>query len=247
MSFTVTIPVANINTANTALQSAGWGPNNFSVPLWTNGSMPSVASLHHIGNDTAFRSACVALVGATVRDYGQLVVGMDATATAVGGRWGNNAPLLQGNVTPGLYRATTADGGALWWVIQAFDRTVFNAALTTYPALVTPARTPGEVTVWVQPLGGSDSYQAVNPFTGLPDRVSHNGKVWDCLISTNTNQPGVANWREVVTNGYPAWLQPTGAGDAYSVGFRVTHLGQNWQNTSPVNTNAPGVFGWVVI
>lgn len=195
MSFTVTIPVANINTANTALQSAGWGPNNFSVPLWTNGSMPSVASLHHIGNDTAFRSACTALAGATVRDYGNLVVGMDATATAVGARWGGNAPLLQGNVTPGLYRAIPADGGALWWVIQAFNRTTFNAALSTYPALVRQARVPGEVSPWVQPIDQFDAYWTKNAFTGLPDRVTHNGRLWRSIVAEATPNvwaPGTA-------------------------------------------------------
>lgn len=196
MSFTVTIPVANINTANTALQSAGWGPNNFSVPLWTNGPMPSVASLHHIGNDTAFRSACTALAGATVRDYGNLVVGMDATTTAVGGRWGGNAPLLQGNVTPGLYRAIPADGGALWWVIQAFNRTTFNAALSTYPALVRQARVPGEVAPWVQPLDQFDAYFTVNAFTGQPDRAIFNGRVYRSAVPTVPNvwQPGGAEW-----------------------------------------------------
>lgn len=195
MSFTVTIPVANINAANTALQSAGWGPNNFSIPLWTNGSMPSVASLHHIGNDTAFRSACTALAGATIRDYGNLVVGMDATATAVGGRWGGNAPLLQGNVTPGLYRAIPADGGALWWVIQAFNRTTFNAALSTYPALVRQARVPGEVSPWVQPIDQFDAYWTKNSFTGLPDRVTHNGRLWRSIVAEATPNvwaPGTA-------------------------------------------------------
>lgn len=195
MSFTVTIPVANINTANTALQSAGWGPNNFSVPLWTNGTMPSVASLHHIGNDTAFRSACTALAGATVRDYGNLVVGMDATATAVGGRWGGNAPLLQGNVIPGLYRAIPTDGGALWWVIQAFNRTTFNAALSTYPALVRQARVPGEVSPWVQPIDQFDAYWTKNAFTGLPDRVTHNGRLWRSIVAETTPNvwaPGTA-------------------------------------------------------
>ena len=195
MSFTVTIPVDSINTANTALQSAGWGPNNFSVPLWTNGAMPSIASLHHIGNDPAFRSACTALAGATVRDYGNLVVGMDATATAVGGRWGGDAPLLQGNVTPGLYRAIPADGGALWWVIQAFNRTTFNAALSTYPALVRQARVPGEVSPWVQPIDQFDAYWTKNSFTGLPDRVTHNGRLWRSIVAEATPNvwaPGTA-------------------------------------------------------
>lgn len=195
MTFTVTIPVANITTANTILQTAGWGPNNFSVPLWTNGVMPSVASLHHIGNDPAFRIACAALVGATVRDYGQLIVGMDDTATAVGARWGGNAPLLQGSVTPGLYRAIPADGGSLWWVIQAFNRTTFNLALSTYPALVRQARVPGEVSPWVQPVDQFDAYWTKNAFTGLPDRVTHNGRLWRSIVAEETPNvwtPGTA-------------------------------------------------------
>ena len=195
MSFSVTIPVANIAAANAALQAAGWGLGNFSVPLWSGGAMPSIAALHHIGNDAAFRSACVALAGATVRDYGQLVVGMDATATAAGGRWGGNAPLLQGNVTPGLYRAIPADGGALWWVIQAFNRTTFNAALSTYPALVRQARVPGEVSPWVQPIDQFDAYWTKNAFTGLPDRVTHNGRLWRSIVAEATPNvwaPGTA-------------------------------------------------------
>lgn len=178
MSFSVTIPVANIAAANAALQAAGWGPGNFTVPVWTSGAMPVVAALHHIGNDVAFRAACVALAGATVRDYGQLAVGMDATATAAGGRWGGNAPLLQGQVTPGLYRAVPADGGGLWTVIQAFDRAVFGAALSTYPALVRQARVPGEVAPWVAPIDANDAYKLVNPFTGQPDRATFAGRAY---------------------------------------------------------------------
>jgi len=33
MSFSVTIPVANITAANAALQAAGWGPGNFSATI----------------------------------------------------------------------------------------------------------------------------------------------------------------------------------------------------------------------
>lgn len=197
MSFSASIPVANMDAANAALQAAGWGPNNFSVPLWTSGALPTVAALHHIGNDVAFRAACAALGGATVRDYGHLVVGMDATATAVGGRWGGNAPPLQGNVTPGLYRDPA--GGALWWVIQAFDRAVFNAALTTYPALVRKAKVPGLIEPWVQPVDQFDAYWTKNAFTGQPDRVTHNGRIWRSAVASVPNVwvPGAgAEWAD---------------------------------------------------
>lgn len=195
MSFSVTIPVANIAAANAALQAAGWGPGNFTVPVWTSGAMPVVAALHHIGNDVAFRAACVALAGATVRDYGQLAVGMDSTATAAGGRWGGNAPLLQGQVTPGLYRAVPADGGGLWTVIQAFDRAVFTNPLADIPALVRKAKVPGLIEPWVQPIDQFDAYWTKNAFTGQPDRVTHNGRIWRSVVAEATPNvwaPGTA-------------------------------------------------------
>ncbi|MGL6208718.1 MAG: hypothetical protein ACRC14_02670 [Paracoccaceae bacterium] len=204
MSFTVEIPVANLATARATLAGLNRGPNNFNVPLYTTagGVQPVLACIHHIGTDAAFRAQCVALPGAVVRDYAPLTVSMDATATAAGARWGSNAPLLQGAVTPGLYRATVADGGALWTVIQAFNRTTFNLPLNTptnpYPALLTQARTPGEVTIWVQPLGAFDAYRPVNVFSGQPDRVTHLGQTWRCTqgdgAGNNVFEPGVFGW-----------------------------------------------------
>ena len=197
MSFTAETPAANLAAANAALAIANggrWGSGNFSVPVWTSGATPSVAVLHHLPNDPAFRAACAAVPGVTVRDYGQLVIGMGATVAAIGGRWGGNAPLLQGQVTPGLYRAVPADGGALWWVIQPFDRTVFGAALSTYPALVRRARVPGEVAPWVQPLDQFDAYWTKNEWTQQPDRVTHNGRLWRSIVANVPNvwAPGTA-------------------------------------------------------
>jgi hypothetical protein len=51
-------------------------------------------------------------------------------------------------------------------------------------------------------------------------------------------------------DGPPAWIQPTGAQDAYPLldvfgnPARVTFNGQVWQNTTAANTFQPGVFGW---
>lgn len=197
MSFTASTPIANLTAARAALAAAGWGPNNFEVPVYTNGALPSVAALHHIGNDAAFRAACAALAGATVRDYAGLTVGMDATALALGGRWGQNAPLLQGQVTPGLYRAIPADGGELWNVIQPFDRGVYNLALTTYPALVQRARDPYVIAPWTQP-SAENAYKLVEPFTQQPERVTHKGLRWRVSqadgAGNNTWEPGVFGW-----------------------------------------------------
>lgn len=42
-----------------------------------------------------------------------------------------------------------------------------------------------------------------------------------------------------------AWVQPTGAQDAYEAGAVVTHNGQTWDNThGDGNVWEPGEFGW---
>ena len=45
----------------------------------------------------------------------------------------------------------------------------------------------------------------------------------------------------------PAWVQPTGAQDAYQLGDKVTHNGFTWESTYANNVWEPGVFGWVKI
>jgi hypothetical protein len=81
----------------------------------------------------------------------------------------------------------------------------------------------------------------------IGDERLHDGTTWVSLIDYNVWEPPVG-WREVVSEGYPAWVQPTGAHDAYPLNFRVTHNGQDWENTgSTANVWEPGVFGWVVI
>ena len=79
------------------------------------------------------------------------------------------------------------------------------------------------------------------------DRRTYDGKTWESLLDYNVWQPPVG-WREIVSEGYPAWVQPTGAHDAYKLGDRVTYNGANWENTgSAANVWAPGVFGWTAL
>ena len=43
----------------------------------------------------------------------------------------------------------------------------------------------------------------------------------------------------------PAWVQPTGAHDAYALGAKVTHNGKTWESTVDANVWEPaGVSGW---
>ncbi len=78
------------------------------------------------------------------------------------------------------------------------------------------------------------------------DQWSFEGKLWESLVDYNVWVPPVG-WREVVTEGYPDWVQPTGAHDAYDLGERVTHNTQDWESQYASNVWEPGVFGWITI
>ena len=59
--------------------------------------------------------------------------------------------------------------------------------------------------------------------------------------------PGVSGWREVVAEGYPAWVQPTGGHDTYSIGDRVTFEGSDYESTIDGNIWSPTAYpqGWL--
>lgn len=103
-----------------------------------------------------------------------------------------------------------------------------------------------DVPAWIQPTGAHDAYaeDAV---------VQHGGDYWRSTTAANVWTPGVSGWRRVAmvapdgTVTIPAWVQPSGAGDAYALGARVTHNGQTWESTVAANVWAPGVYGWVVV
>ena len=50
----------------------------------------------------------------------------------------------------------------------------------------------------------------------------------------------------VTEDGYPEWVQPIGAHDAYTKGNKVSHNEKNWISTSDGNVWEPGVYGWIV-
>lgn len=95
---------------------------------------------------------------------------------------------------------------------------------------------------WRQPEGAHDAYP-------LAFQVTFGGKTWESLTPANVWEPGVSGWREVVppAAGPAAWVQPTGAHDAYAQGAKVTHKGQTWQSTVAANSWEPGVYGWTVV
>ena len=111
-----------------------------------------------------------------------------------------------------------------------------EAILDATAALITDAHTDGQP--WVQPTGVHDAYTK-----GIT--VKHDGKTWESIVFANVWAPGVSGWREVVSDGgVAAWVQPTGAHDAYQTGDRVTHNNKTWVSTHANNVWEPGVFGW---
>jgi len=231
MSFSAVISVADMAAANATLESQGFGPGNFSVPVY-DGPRATHATLH-AWTDAAFQSAVEAIPGVTVSTTGATPAERVENALSGLGEWGGNAPLLEGQVSPGLHR--DADG-ALWWVIQPYDTNTWPDP-AIIPALVRRARTPGEVMEWVQPIDQFDAYLLEDPFTGQPERVTHDGSRWETLVDNNVWEPGTdpALWREIDEDGNPveppqaelpeAWSMGGGTGTAgsYNLGDLVTH------------------------
>ncbi len=255
MSLVAIIPVASLIAANAALESQDFGPSNFSVPVY-GGTGVTHAALH-AWDDPAFLAALKLLPNVVVDDgtqaEGQPPASTDpitrtkALIEAQGAQWGAQAPALpsSGNVTAGgLYRHE--DG--LWSVIQTFNRSTYGAHPSTYPALIRRVRDPHKREPWRQPIDQYDSYKLVNPFTGKADETEHGGKLWRTKVDNNVWEPAAGSlWDEIDADGnvvvppeppaneYPAWIQPTGAHDAYKIGDKVTFKGKRY--TSKINGN----------
>jgi hypothetical protein len=92
---------------------------------------------------------------------------------------------------------------------------------------------------WLQPEGAHNAYRE-------GARVTHGGKQWVSLLNANVWEPGASGWTEVVAEGEEpaAWVQPTGAHDAYSTGDRVTHNDFIWISDVDANVWEPSVYGW---
>ena len=74
---------------------------------------------------------------------------------------------------------------------------------------------------------------------------THGGKLWVSLMDWNVYPPPIG-WREIVAQGYPAWVQPVGAVDAYPLGGKVSFNGKNYESVIAANVWSPAVYpaGW---
>jgi hypothetical protein len=224
MSMCAIIPVENLFSANATLEAAGFGQNNFSVSAYA-GPGATHAALH-AWDDVAFEAAVQAIPGVVVDiGSGDPVTRSQALITAQGAQWGDQAPALptSGNALANtLYRYDDT----LWWCIQTFSRTTYNAHPNTYPALIRRVRNPQAVESWQQPIDQYDSYRALNPFTGQPDQATHNGQTWYVTgvdgSGNNVWEPGTYGWTVVGQEPGPSetWVD-TGVTIAQLIGAGV--------------------------
>jgi len=197
MSISAIVPVANLLATNAALEAAGHGPNNFSVPAYTGPSATHAAL--HCWDSPAFLASLQAIPEVTILSDGDLdpVARTLVVIENAGAQWGEQSLELpsSGTVTAGtLYRFDES----LWYVIQTFNRSTYNAHPSTYPALIRRVRNPQVVEPWQQPLDQYDAYRLINPFTGEADRTTHDGQTWYVTgvdgSGNNVWEPGVFGW-----------------------------------------------------
>lgn len=182
------------------LETAGFGPRNFSVPAY--GATGATHAALHAWGDPAFVAAVKATPGVVWEESeGDPVSRTQALIAAQGAKWGDQAPMLptSGNATAGtLYAYDRSGTRELWYCIQTFSRSTYGDLPEAYPALIRRIRVPGTVAEWVQPIDQYDAYKLGNPFTGKPDECTHNGFTWYVSQAdgsgNNVWQPGVFGW-----------------------------------------------------
>jgi hypothetical protein len=68
MGFSAIIPAALQADANAKLEAAGFGPENFSVPLWSGDNpVPAYYGLNEGGDLPAFKDACEIISNVSIR------------------------------------------------------------------------------------------------------------------------------------------------------------------------------------
>lgn len=201
MNTTALLKFADEPTAIAALaqyrDANGWITGSHTHALDPIGTLYTPAVLNP---DGTVKTPAVALPGWHCNLIGDVPAAADSARTGpvtplrlyAGSSWAQAAPLLTGNVTPGLYQDAS---GVAWVVIQAYNADVYTDP-TAIPALVHKLRLPGGD--WVQPLS-TNPYRLMNPYTGQPDDCYHGGKHWVTLVDNNVWEPGAVGseklWR----------------------------------------------------
>lgn len=86
----------------------------------------------------------------------------------------------------------------------------------------------------------------------IDERIEYGGTLYRC-VQAHTSQADwtppdtPALWTVVSLEEWPAWVQPTGAHDAYAAGAKVSHNGKHWTSDVEANVWEPGVYGWTEV
>lgn len=86
------------------------------------------------------------------------------------------------------------------------------------------------------------------------NRYQHNGELYKVVQPTvfqEQYEPGAEGTSSIFVKisleEWPAWVQPTGAHDAYAKDDKVTHNDKKWISDVDANTWEPGVYGWTEV
>ena len=82
----------------------------------------------------------------------------------------------------------------------------------------------------------------------------YKGSLYKCVQAHNstanwTPDTAVSLWSKTSdpAEEWPAWSQPVGAHDAYSIDEKVSHNGKHWKSDAANNVWEPGVYGWTEV
>ena len=165
------------------------------MPAFGNGN-PTHGCLHDWGTKPAFVAAIKAQAGVTWNEgTGDPAARLRTLLAAANAQWGAEAPPLPSSGMTVAGRHYRFNETELWLSIVAFDRSIWTGPPSGLAAsIIRRARWPGEILPWVQPIDQFDAYFTVNKFTGQPDRVTHNGRLWRSIVANVPNvwPPGTA-------------------------------------------------------
>ena len=96
-----------------------------------------------------------------------------------------------------------------------------------------------------------NTYECVSDTVYSPDEYAQAWRVIGEASEPDGGEGGESGGEEDVqepsTEEYPAWVQPTGAHDAYAQGAKVSHNGKKWTSDIANNVWEPGVYGWTEV
>ena len=96
-----------------------------------------------------------------------------------------------------------------------------------------------------------NTYECVSDTVYSPDEYAQAwrviGEASEPDVGEGGESGGEEDAQEPSTEEYPAWVQPTGAHDAYAQGAKVSHKGKKWTSDVANNVWEPGVYGWTEV